>query len=215
MVFGDTTYRPAKKVSHRSIPTFPDVDDVSDIFQNPSWGLYPIPGGPNILRSGPATVASTRVLEILDYAGGSCAHALDKVQAQFGLGTDATDLTKEQSRLYTSLTTKDLIKTLDHIRNDGLGGVKKPSVDFQFYVLDKDTWNELLSDPDVEIRTIRQEPDGWTEYGSLEVGEAWDRYANPPVTPVDVEQDEDAGSDTDGGPIYFDAEESLLDSTKP
>lgn len=207
MVFGYTIHRPAEKVSSSSTPTFPDVDDVSEIFRTPSWGFLPVPGGPDILRSGPATVATDRALEILDYAGGSCDWALEQVRAKFGLDAGATALSKAQLTLFTSLATRDLSEKLDCIREKGLRDVRLGSEGSQFYILDKDTWDELLSDTDACVRVIRQEPEKWTASGVREVVEAWDRHVNPSA--VSIEDREDVGDVSDGSEVYEDARENL------
>jgi len=211
MVFGYTIHRPAEKVSSSSTPTFPDVDDIPEIFRTPSWGLLPVPGGPDILRSGPAMVASDRALEILDYTGGSCDWALEQVRAKFGLDPTTIDLDdEEQSRLFTSLATRDLSEKLDHIREKGLRDVRFATEDSRFYILDVNTWDGLLSDTDACVRVIRQEPEKWTASGVREVVEAWDRYVNPSA--VSIEDREDAGdvSDgSDGSEVYEDAKETL------
>lgn len=207
MVFGYTIHRPAEKVSSSSTPTFPDVDDISEIFRTPSWGLLPVPGGPDILRSGPATVASDRALEILDYAGGSCDWALEQVRARFGLDAAATDLSEAQLTLFTSLAIRDLSEKLDYIREKGLGGARVAPEDSQFHILDKDTWDELLSVPDARLRIIRQRPLGWTESGVREVVEAWNRYADPSA--VSAEHRDDAGDDSDESGLYEDAKDTL------
>jgi len=207
MVFGTTTYRPAKKISPSSTPTFPDVDDVSKVFRKPSWGFLPVPGGPDILRSGPPTTASDRALEVLSFAGGSCEWALEQVQAIFGLDAGATALSEAQLTLFTSLATQDLSGKLDLIREKGLRDRRLGSEDSQFYILDVNTWDELLSDTDACLRVIRQEPEKWTASGVREVVEAWDKYVNPSA--VSIEDRQDVGDDSDESEVYEDARENL------